>query len=114
MARGGKDVRRRVSRRPLRRRGLVVTEGEKTEPQYVDGVKQLFRASRVEVKTHGVGRDPASVLARAQQLRRQAKKLGEPYDWCCVVVDVDDHATLDGPSQAVLRRLLPGRTRPSR
>ncbi|MCL2465860.1 MAG: RloB family protein [Micrococcales bacterium] len=73
----------------------MVTEGVKSEPQYVDGAKQLFRDSHVEVKTHGVGRDPASVLAKAELLLRQAKNSGEPYDWCCVVVDVDDHATLD-------------------
>ena len=95
MARQGRDIRRRKSPRTERTRGLVVTEGERTEPQYVDGVKQLFRGSQVEVKTHGVGRDPASVLAKAQTLQRQAKSAGEPYDWCCVVVDVDDHTTLD-------------------
>ena len=96
MVRKGHDVRRRrLPKRPLHERGLVVTEGEKTEPQYIDGVKQLFRGSQVEVKTRGVGRDPASVLAKAQNFLHQAARSGEPYDWCCVVVDVDDHTTLD-------------------
>jgi len=97
----GSDATRRGrqrTRRQLRRRGLVVAEGSDTEVEYVDALKQLVRESHTDsvgVKVVGVGRDPVSVLNKARELLKDARRDGEPYDWCCVVVDVDEHAHLD-------------------
>lgn len=100
MSRGGSDARRRTRSRqprPLRRRGLVVSEGTNTEVQYVDRLKQLLRDAQTDsvgVTTKGVGRDPLSVLRKAVEFRDQAEADGEPYDWSFVIVDVDRHTTL--------------------
>lgn len=97
----GSDARRGRNRRPrraLRRRGLVVAEGIRTEVQYVDAVKQILRESHTDsvgVKAVGIGRDPLAVLNEALTLMVRARSDGEPYDWCCLMVDVDDHAHLD-------------------
>lgn len=48
----------RRPKRALRKRGLVVTEGTCTEPQYVDMLKRHFRGGQVSVKTVGVGQSP--------------------------------------------------------
>lgn len=87
---------RRGRSRPFRQRGLVITEGTNTEPQYFDLLKQEFdrEAGSVFVKAVGVGKDPLKLLAKAKQLKADARQKGTPYDWCCCVVDVDQHETL--------------------
>lgn len=85
------------SRRPPRRvrsRVLIVTEGVKTEIQYLEGLIQHLRTSGFSVRsaqTRGVGRDPLSVLAAARAMRLADR---DGYDQVWVVVDVDDHDSL--------------------
>lgn len=94
----GTDARRRHSRRcEIRKRGLVVSEGTVTEKQYIERLKQVLRDSQpgaVDVKSIGLGKDPKTVLEYAKQECDKASSQEEPYDWCCIVVDVDQHATL--------------------
>lgn len=88
----------RVSR-PLRnpaRRILVVTEGEKTEPQYVQGLNAYLRSAGTTavVKAAGVGKDPLKVVLKCIELRDTAVKKEKGYDHCVCLVDVDQHSTL--------------------
>lgn len=46
------------------------------------------------VKVVGSGEDPLRALSLAKRLREEAARQGEPYDWVCLLLDVDDHATL--------------------
>lgn len=94
-ARGSRRLKRR-----LRKRGLVVTEGRVTEVVYLDMLKQHLRdtASVITVRTVPAGGEPRLVLEKARDLLAEAKRSGDPYEWCCCVVDVDEHPTL----QAVL------------
>jgi hypothetical protein len=85
----------RRPKRALRKRGLVVTEGICTEPQYVDMLKRHLRGGQVSVKTVGVGQSPKRVLSRARKEVKQAKRNSEPFDWCCLLLDVDQHTDLD-------------------
>ena len=74
-----------------------MAEGTTTEVEYVDAVKQVIRESHTDsvgVKSVGVGRDPEAVLRKAVELRAAAEESGEPYDWCCILVDVDEHTRL--------------------
>lgn len=89
-------ARRTRPMRRERRRGLVVTEGRVTEPEYVYRLKQELprTTDAVDVKSVGVGKDPMTVLAKALELRNKAREQGKPYDWVCCLVDVDQHATL--------------------
>lgn len=96
--------RRRLTTRHERQRGLIVTEGTVTEPQYFDLLKQHLPRSWATVTVKGAGKDPLNVLKKCIELRDKAKSRdrgrrdGRPeqaYDWCCCVLDVDEHATLE-------------------
>jgi hypothetical protein len=73
---------------------LVVTEGEVTEVQYVQGLLQHLRTTGVAVRpatTKGIGRDPLRVLHEAERI---AGADPDGFDSVWLLVDVDDHARL--------------------
>lgn len=97
------------ARRSVKRRFLIVSEGEVTEPEYLRGFNAHHRAALIEIvcDIRGVGRGPMPVVRRAIELRDQAhnkaRQIGdtfEEYDdvWC--VVDVDSHADISDARQA--------------
>lgn len=71
---------------------LIVTEGEKTEPNYFKGIMDLLPPELVEVKIVGEGKNTIQVVQRAIDLRNQRKNsLGLPnYDEVWAVFDKDD------------------------
>ncbi|TYB57809.1 RloB domain-containing protein [Nonomuraea sp. PA05] len=100
---------RPTGRRAPKKRVLIVCEGEVTEVEYFQGVRDYFRSLPVEIrncKVIGLGRDPAAIVTYAVKERdkkdkeaRTQRDANIAYDevWC--VVDVDGHKTLD---QAVI------------
>jgi len=94
--------RRDRERRPGRRKSfrdpmpvvLIVCEGEKTEPQYLEGFKRACRNPRVNIKTVSRRATPLGLVDEAVKLRDRAVVDEAPYDsvWC--VFDVDDHPSL--------------------
>ncbi|GGO78194.1 RloB family protein [Nonomuraea cavernae] len=96
---------RPTGRRAPKKRVLIVCEGQVTEVEYFEGVRDHFRSLPVEIrncKVIGLGRDPGSLVSYAIRERdrkdreARAQRDGDiAYDevWC--VVDVDDHDTLD-------------------
>lgn len=94
MKRGGNLERKRKPRRE-RTRVLIVTEGTETEEQYFGLLVQHLKATGVRhwpMTRHGVGRDPMRVM-KAAVTRRDADL--ESFDSVWIVVDVDQHATLN-------------------
>ncbi|WP_175413831.1 RloB family protein [Rhodococcus erythropolis] len=89
--------RRRRSPRNLVKRILVVSEGEQTEPQYVERLASFLRSkeSSTHVKWVGVGKDPLKVVRKCIELREDAANKEKGYDICVSLVDVDQHALLD-------------------
>lgn len=83
-------------KRETARRILVVTEGTKTEPQYVERLNSYLRsrASTAIVKPVGVGRDPLHVVRKCVELRDAAENGEKAYDVCVCLVDVDRHTKL--------------------
>ncbi|MDO5067736.1 MAG: RloB family protein [Propionibacteriaceae bacterium] len=81
---------RKRAERAERRRGLVVTEGVVTEPQYLHRLKQAMPRSVPFFEVYGEGTDPLRVVKRA--LKEQKKS---DYDWVVCLVDRDEHRTLD-------------------
>jgi RloB-like protein len=68
---------------------LIVCEGEKTEPQYLDGLKRAFKLSSANIRvTPADGTDPVSIVRFAERL---ANKDGG-YDRVYCVIDRDGHA----------------------
>ncbi|WP_084965214.1 RloB family protein [Thermoactinospora rubra] len=96
---------RPTSRRTPKKLLLIVCEGEVTEVEYFERIRDHFRSLPVDIrscKVVGLGRDPASVVDYAirekDRRAREARAKGDvniAYDevWC--VVDVDEHTTLD-------------------
>lgn len=93
--RKGSNLERGRKRRREKTRILVVTEGTKTEQQYFGLLLQHLKATGVNhwpLKNSGVGRDPGNVLKVALQKRDND---GESFDSIWVVVDVDEHDSLE-------------------
>lgn len=80
----------------MRCRVLVVTEGEITEPQYVEALRQHLRSrdSSVVVKCHPAGKDPERVVRQAMRLRDEEDG-DASFDHVVCLVDVDQHARLE-------------------
>ena len=93
----GQGMRKNRPRRKLARRILVVTEGAKTEQQYLDGLNQYLRSqgATAVVKSAGMGRDPLKVVQKCIELRDDAESKDKRYDYYVCLVDVDEHATLE-------------------
>ncbi len=92
MLKGG-SVRRNRPSRQENKKILIVTEGEITEVQYVQGLVQHLRTAGVTVVPCTVqagGGEPSRVLAKARDLASRSD-----YEAVWIVVDVDDHASLD-------------------
>lgn len=101
--RGFKQSRRRAERSRL----LIVTEGLKTEIQYFEGLLQLLRASGSAVRgvrSKGIGKDPSRVLAAAHAINDQDT---DGYDEIWLVVDVDEHTTLETALEEGARAGIP-------
>jgi hypothetical protein len=77
---------------------LIISEGTKTEPQYLRGIQNHVRNPRVDIQfadSHGV---PTTLIREAKKLKDESAKLAKrekddnlAFDsvWC--VFDVDDH-----------------------
>jgi hypothetical protein len=92
MRKGGQIQRERQRRKEIKR-VLIVTEGEITEVQYLQGLVQELRATGISVvpyTLHKGGGEPSLVLKTA--LDRAAD--GD-YEAVWIVVDVDEHSSLD-------------------
>ena len=95
---------RRRHQRPHRqpvRRILVVTEGLRTEPQYVEGLNRYLRSKGATaiVKPVSVGKDPLKVVQKCMEKRDEAEKNDKGYDEFVCLVDVDEHDTLPAAVQ---------------
>lgn len=97
--------RRSRPQRQTARRILVVTEGTKTEPQYVERLNTYLRskASTTIVRSVGVGEDPLRVVKKCVELRDAVADAEKAYDICVCLVDVDSHSTLDAAASLAKR-----------
>ena len=94
--RKGKDVRkleRRRARRSPYARILVVCEGQKTEPNYFNGLKDDLRLNSANIEITGESdSSPTSVVAFAAERYEQEEKAGFAFDRVFCVFDKDSHA----------------------
>jgi RloB-like protein len=68
---------------------LIVCEGGKTEPQYLDGLKQAFKLSSANIRvTSADGTDPESIVRFAERLVNREGG----YDRIYCVFDRDGHS----------------------
>jgi len=86
---------RRKSRRAPYAKVLIVCEGEKTEPNYFNGLKDHYglNGANVEVSGDECGSDPHSIVEFARGRYRQEKNAGDPFDRVYCVFDKDTHTS---------------------
>lgn len=104
MVRGQRRRHVRPRRKPARRI-LVVTEGTRTEPQYIEGLNRYLRSrdATAVVKSVPVGKDPLRVVQKCVEKRDEAAQRGKDFDDCVCLVDVDRHNTLHDAIQLAER-----------
>jgi hypothetical protein len=88
--RNSRSLRRRVGNRPPYDRVLIVCEGEKTECNYFEEIRQNARISsaHVVVLPTDLGTDPRKVVESAQDVFNQKDKA---FERVYAVFDRDDH-----------------------
>ncbi len=70
---------------------LIVCEGEKTEPNYFNGLRKAFRLNNANIKVCGRGSDPLSIVDFAIDTCKKESKFDRAY----CVFDRDRHPTYD-------------------
>ena len=93
----GRNLRRKAATKKSADRILIICEGSKTEPQYLDEIRQELRLPTAHVFVIGgaEGNDPLSVVNFAEKLflNGDSHRRIEPrdFDQVVVVFDRDDH-----------------------
>lgn len=94
-----RDLRRRAARRKPAERLLIVCEGTKTEPLYLDEIRRSLRlpTANVQVQPAAYGTAPRQVVECAQELflhgSRERGVVAREFDRVVAVFDRDDHRT---------------------
>lgn len=78
---------RRQPRRMVKPQVIVVTEGKKTEPQYIREFNRIFSAANVRVEPTGF--DPQGVVEKAIEMKRTVARDSNARIWA--VFDRDEH-----------------------
>jgi len=100
-AKRSSDLKRKRARRQERERILIVCEGRKTEPNYFNEIRILFRLSSTDVEiTHDRGSDPKNVVLSAKKKYAEEKSI-DPYNYVYCVFDRDSHSTFNDALQMI-------------
>ncbi|MCL5974826.1 MAG: RloB family protein [Gammaproteobacteria bacterium] len=92
-ARSSQSLKRRQAKREAYKKILIVCEGEKTEPNYFEDVREHYQLNTVNVEVRGdCGSDPVSIIKFAKQRYREERDAGDPFDKVYCLFDKDDHA----------------------
>lgn len=97
-----KALARKKEKRASYDKVLIVCEGEKTEPNYFNELKQHFEINSANIAVDGsCGSSPKSVLQRAEQLYKVEERKGDPFDRVYCVFDKDSHETYDATIEKI-------------
>jgi hypothetical protein len=93
-ARKAAELARDAATRAQSQRVLIVCEGEKTEPLYLNDLKTdlRIRPAAVKIAPHN-GSSPDRVVAHGRKLFEEDAKQGDSFDAVYFVFDRDKHAT---------------------
>lgn len=93
-AKDKKALARKKAKRSGYRKILIVCEGQKTEPNYFNELKDHYEINTANVVIDGTSEsDPMSVFRHAQKCVKKAQKDQDPYDEVYCVFDKDTHTT---------------------
>lgn len=95
-ARTAKQYTRKAAVRKPYDRVLIVCEGEKTEPIYLEELRIEWELDSANIEIDGsCGSSPISVVEHAVQLYFTDLNAGNPYDRVFCVFDKDQHSSFD-------------------
>lgn len=98
-AKQAKELARKKAKRERYDKVLIVCEGEKTEPNYFNELKDHLELNSANVVVTGnCGSSPISVVDHALQQYRIERDAGDPFDKVFCVFDKDTH---EGYQQAI-------------
>jgi len=93
---GGSSSLRRQSKRATFPKILIVCEGEKTEPNYFNGLRDELRLSSARVEITGKGAsNPMGIVSLARKRSKEEKGKGFPFDKIFCVFDRNNHEDYD-------------------
>jgi len=93
---GGRASLHRQSKRATFPKILIVCEGEKTEPNYFNGLRDKLRLNSANVKITGKGAsNPMGVVSLAGKRYKEHKDAGFPFDRVFCVFDRNNHGDYD-------------------
>lgn len=106
-----RDLERRKSRRAPYDRVLIVCEGSKTEPNYLQEFIDCLELNSANVEVDGSsGSSPVSVVQHAKNRYAEERRKNDAFDRVFCVFDKDTHASyaqaLDEVSRSVPRRVF--------
>ena len=92
-SRSRNELGRKSPTRIPRRSILIVCEGEKTEPNYFEGLKKKHRLHTSGIKVVGeeCGSDPTSVVRYACERKKDESGTGFDEVWCVIDVEAYDN-----------------------
>lgn len=94
--RGGRHTLRRQPKRPTHPKILIVCEGEKTEPNYFNGLRDELKLSGARVEITGKSAsNPMGVVSFAKERYGEEEKAGFPFDRVFCVFDKNNHGDYD-------------------
>ncbi len=99
------SLRRRQARREPYDVVLIVCEGEKSETNYFNGLKNEFRLNNANIEICGLGCDPLNLVKHAIARLRENKEFDRVY----CVFDRDRHKTYKNALNKVRNTTLGGR-----
>ena len=93
-AKSASEFARKKGRRARYARVLIVCEGEKTEPNYFEALKEHLELNTANVDVTGeCGSSPVSIVEYATRRYRDEHRAGAPFDKVFCVFDRDTHNT---------------------
>lgn len=102
-AKSAKGLQRRASRREAYAKVLIVCEGEKTEPNYFNGIRNYYGLNSANVEVCGeCGSDPMNIVRYAKQRFREEKDAGDAFDKVFCVFDKDAHSNYEQALDALI------------
>lgn len=94
--RGARRSFRRQPKRPTHSKILIVCEGEKTEPNYFNGLRNELRLNSARVEITGKSASsPMGVVSFAKRRYKEDKDAGFPFDKVFCVFDKNNHGDYD-------------------
>ncbi len=102
--RSQQTVDRRKAKKTDHDRVLIVCEGEKTEPNYLEELIDYLQLSSADIVVDGRSdSSPDKIFKYAKEKRQEEIQRGDVYNRIYCVFDKDEHSTFEETKQKILR-----------